>query len=97
MTATPAETTETERSVDPLISVDAASREQFFDRLHDLNATGLTVGLVDHDVGVVTTGATDVASLDRQLYFDGDLAAVVETDAFARAYEADQHGRHHDH
>ncbi|OAQ51263.1 ABC transporter ATP-binding protein [Natrinema mahii] len=82
---------------EPTVGVDAESREEFYSLLADLNATGLTVILIEHDIGVVTTYATDIACLNRQLYFDGDPSAFVETDALEQAYGTDQHVLHHDH
>jgi zinc transport system ATP-binding protein len=82
---------------EPTVGVDAESREEFYSLIHDLNATGLTVILIEHDIGVVTTHATDIACLNRELYFDGDPKAFVETDALAKAYGTDQHVLHHDH
>jgi len=82
---------------EPTVGVDAESREQFYDLLHDLNASGLTVVLIEHDIGVVTTHATDIACLNRQLYFHGDPSEFVRTDALARAYGTDQHVLQHDH
>ena len=82
---------------EPAVGVDAESREEFYGLLHDLNATGLTVILIEHDIGVVTTYATDIACLNRQLYFDGDPSEFVETDALAQAYGTDRHVLDHDH
>lgn len=82
---------------EPAVGVDAESREEFYSLLHDLNATGLTVILIEHDIGVVTTYATDIACLNRQLYFDGDPSEFVETDALAQAYGTDRHVLDHDH
>jgi zinc transport system ATP-binding protein len=82
---------------EPTVGVDAESREEFYRLLHDLNATGLTVILIEHDIGVVTTYATNIACLNRELYFDGDPSTFVETDALAQAYGTDQHVLHHDH
>jgi len=81
---------------EPTVGVDAESREEFYSLLHDLNATGLTVILIEHDIGVVTTYATDIACLNRQLYFDGDPSEFVETDALAQAYGTDQYVLDHD-
>ncbi|KYH23959.1 cobalamin import ATP-binding protein BtuD [Halalkalicoccus paucihalophilus] len=89
---------EDRRAVDePTVGVDAESREEFYSLLAGLNATGLTVILIEHDIGVVTTYATDIRCLNRQLYFDGDPSAFVETDALAQAYGTDQHVLYHDH
>lgn len=82
---------------EPTVGVDAESREQFYELLHELNADGLTIVLIEHDIGVVTTHATKVACLNRDLYFDGDPGEFVATDALARAYGTDQHVLQHSH
>ncbi|AHG01493.1 ABC transporter ATP-binding protein (plasmid) [Halostagnicola larsenii XH-48] len=82
---------------EPTVGVDAESREAFYTLLSDLNATGLTIVLIEHDIGVVTTHVTDIACLNRKLYFDGDPKEFVETDALAQAYGSDQHVIQHDH
>jgi zinc transport system ATP-binding protein len=82
---------------EPTVGVDAESRAAFYDRIHDLNDGGLTVLLVEHDIGVVTTHATEVACLDRTLFFHGDPATFVETDALAEAYGGSHGVVHHEH
>lgn len=82
---------------EPTVGVDAQSREAFFDLLADLNREGMTVVLVEHDIGVVTTYATRVACLNRRLYFHGDAAQFGESDALVRAYGANQRVVEHDH
>ncbi|WP_222912817.1 metal ABC transporter ATP-binding protein [Natrinema sp. SYSU A 869] len=82
---------------EPTVGVDAESREAFYTLLGDLNASGLTIVLIEHDIGVVTTHATEIACLNRRLYFDGDPADFVATDALSQAYGTDQHVVHHDH
>jgi len=82
---------------EPAVGVDARSREQFYAMLADLNAAGLTVVLVEHDIGVVTSHASEIACLNRRLYFHGDPDEFAETDALASAYGVDQRVLHHDH
>ncbi|WP_144904114.1 metal ABC transporter ATP-binding protein [Halobellus captivus] len=82
---------------EPTTGVDAESRESFYDLLHELNDEGLTVVLIEHDIGVVTTHTTEIACLNRELYFHGSPEAFVETDALADAYGGSQHVIHHDH
>ena len=82
---------------EPTVGVDAESREQFYELLSDLNEDGMTIILIEHDIGVVTTYASEVACLNQQLYFDGSPEEFVETDALADAYGTDQHVLHHDH
>ncbi|RKD98383.1 metal ABC transporter ATP-binding protein [Halopiger aswanensis] len=82
---------------EPTVGVDAESREAFYDLLGELNAEGMTVVLIEHDIGVVTTYATEIACLNRRLHFDGAPEEFVETDALAQAYGTDQHVVQHDH
>ena len=82
---------------EPTVGVDADSREAFYDLLHDLNGEGLTIVLIEHDIGVVTAHTTEIACLNRELFFHGDPETFVETDALADAYGADQHVLHHGH
>jgi zinc transport system ATP-binding protein len=82
---------------EPTVGVDAESREAFYDLLHDLNDEGLTVVLIEHDIGVVTSHASAVACLNRELFFHGDPGTFVETNALADAYGGSQHVVQHDH
>ncbi|MFO7927884.1 MAG: metal ABC transporter ATP-binding protein [Halobacteriota archaeon] len=82
---------------EPTVGVDAESREAFYDLLHGLNDEGLTIILIEHDIGVVTTHASEIACLNRELFFHGDPERFVETDALADAYGGSQGVVHHDH
>ncbi|WP_123536661.1 metal ABC transporter ATP-binding protein [Halosimplex salinum] len=82
---------------EPTVGVDAESRTAFYDLLDSLNDEGLTVVLVEHDIGVVTARATEIACLNRRLYFHGDPETFVETDALAEAYGTDRRVVSHGH
>ena len=82
---------------EPTVGVDADSREAFYDLLHELNDEGLTIILIEHDIGVVTTHTSEIACLIRELFFHGDPETFVETDALADAYGSSQHVIAHDH
>lgn len=82
---------------EPTVGIDAESREAFYELLCGLNATGLTIILIEHDIGVVTTYATDIACLNGRLCFHGDPNELVETDALTKTYGTDQYVIHHDH
>ena len=82
---------------EPAVGVDAESREAFYDLLGELNDAGLTVLLVEHDIGVVTAHATSVACINRELYFHGDTLDFSESDALQAAYGANQRLLAHDH
>jgi zinc transport system ATP-binding protein len=82
---------------EPAVGVDAESRAAFYDLLADLNDDGMTVVLVEHDIGVVTTRATSIACINCSMQYHGDPDGFVESDALSRAYGANQRILHHDH
>ncbi|WP_123622049.1 metal ABC transporter ATP-binding protein [Halorubrum sp. CSM-61] len=71
---------------EPTVGVDAESVEAFFELLDGLVADGMTVLLVEHDIGAVVEHASRVVCLNREVYFDGDPVAFAESDALGRAY-----------
>jgi zinc transport system ATP-binding protein len=71
---------------EPTVGVDAESVEAFYDLLASLNDDGITVVLIEHDLGAVTQHAARVVCLNREIYFDGPAAEFVESDALARAF-----------
>jgi len=71
---------------EPTVGVDAESVDDFFELLGRLNGEGMTVLLVEHDIGAVLEHAGRVVCLNRDLYFDGPPAEFVESDALDRAY-----------
>ncbi|MFC4356477.1 metal ABC transporter ATP-binding protein [Halobium salinum] len=71
---------------EPTVGVDAESVDAFYDLLAALNAEGITVLLIEHDLGAVVEHADRVVCLNRELYFDGPTDEFVESDALARAF-----------
>ncbi len=71
---------------EPTVGVDAESVDAFFDLLDGLVAEGITVLLVEHDIGAVLEHASRVVCLNREVYFDGTPDDFAESDALDRAY-----------
>ncbi|AFO56278.1 MULTISPECIES: metal ABC transporter ATP-binding protein [Natrinema] len=71
---------------EPTVGVDIESVEAFYDLLDALNQDGITVLLIEHDLGAVTEHADRVICLNREIYFDGPAGEFVESDALARAF-----------
>ena len=71
---------------EPTVGVDAESVDAFYDLLAALNARGITVLLIEHDLGAVVEHADRVVCLNRDVHFDGPTDAFVESDALARAF-----------
>lgn len=74
---------------EPTVGIDRQSTEQFYEllqRLHKQN--GLTLILVTHDIGAVSTLVDQVACLNKRLFFHGTRALFVEREheILAQAY-----------
>ncbi|WP_311173121.1 metal ABC transporter ATP-binding protein [Halobellus ordinarius] len=74
---------------EPTVGVDAESVDAFYDLLAALNAEGITVLLIEHDLGAVVEHADRVVCLNREVYFDGPTDEFTQSDALARAFGAD--------
>ncbi|MFP8889166.1 metal ABC transporter ATP-binding protein [Natrialbaceae archaeon A-CW2] len=82
---------------EPTVGVDAESRDAFYQLLESLNDSGITIILIEHDIGVVTDRASRIACINTELYHHGDTESFVQSDALAEAYGATGTVVHHDH
>lgn len=71
---------------EPTVGVDADSRDAFYDLLEELNGQGITILLIEHDIGVVTEHVDTVVCINRTLYHHGSTESFLEGDALTRAY-----------
>jgi zinc transport system ATP-binding protein len=82
---------------EPTVGVDAESRDAFYKLLDDLNADGITIILIEHDIGVVTDRANRIACINTELFHHGDTESFVESNALTEAYGVSGRVVHHDH
>ena len=82
---------------EPTVGVDADSRDEFYHLLDSLNAEGITIVLIEHDIGVVTDRADHVACINTELFHHGETESFVESDALAEAYGTGGRVHHHHH
>ncbi|RZH67539.1 metal ABC transporter ATP-binding protein [Natrinema altunense] len=82
---------------EPTVGVDAESRDAFYQLLESLNASGITIILIEHDIGVVTDRANRIACINTELYHHSDTESFVESDALTEAYGATGQVLHHHH
>ncbi len=82
---------------EPTVGVDAESRDRFYGLLDDLNRRGITIILIEHDVGVLTKHVNKVACVNRTLYHHGDTVSFLESDALAEIYGPSHGILEHDH
>ena len=82
---------------EPTVGVDADSRDAFYQLLDSLNNAGITIVLIEHDIGVVTDRANRIACINTELYHHGDTESFVESDALSEAYGTTGTVVHHHH
>ncbi|TYL39699.1 metal ABC transporter ATP-binding protein [Natronococcus pandeyae] len=73
---------------EPTVGVDTESRDAFYDLLEDLNQRGITIVLIEHDIGVVTEHVDTIACLNGELYEHCGTAEFLESDALERAFSS---------
>lgn len=71
---------------EPTVGVDADSRDAFYDLLEELNEDGMTILLIEHDIGVVTEHVDTVVCINGEIYHHGPTDSFLESDALERAY-----------
>ncbi len=74
---------------EPTVGVDVEAQEQFYGLLRRLNADGVTLVLVSHDIGVVAREVTQLACLNRRLFFHGSPQEALRSGALERLYRAE--------
>lgn len=77
---------------EPTVGIDRDSTAQFYDLLHHLHQQEkLTLVMVTHDIGVVSTLVDQVACLNKKLFFHGTRSLFVEKEKeiLSRAYHHD--------
>ncbi|MES3517274.1 MAG: metal ABC transporter ATP-binding protein [Natronomonas sp.] len=82
---------------EPTVGIDADSVGQFYDLLDELNDEGITIALIEHDIGTVTEHADSIACIDCELYEHCPTHEFLETNALERAFSShalDSRGDH---
>lgn len=82
---------------EPTVGIDADSRDQFYNLLDELNRHGITIILIEHDIGILTKHVDTVACINVELYHHGDTVSFLESDALADAYGRASGIIEHDH
>lgn len=73
---------------EPTVGVDVDSRDAFYDMLDGLNQDGITIVLIEHDIGVITEHVDTIACLNCELYEHCETDRFLETDALERAFSS---------
>lgn len=73
---------------EPTVGVDVESQDAFYELLEDLREDGITVLLIEHDIGRVTDHADTVTCLNERVFYHGDVEGFLDGDALAEAFGA---------
>ena len=75
---------------EPSTGVDSVAQEDFYDLLAKLrDEQGISVIIVSHDIGVITSHADRVACLNVQLHYHGEPDSCFTSDITQKAYGKD--------
>lgn len=73
---------------EPTVGVDADTRDRFYDLLDALNADGITIIMIEHDLGIVREHADTVVCINRQVHHHGPPDTVLNDPTLAKVYQA---------
>lgn len=82
---------------EPSTGLDAVAQDNFYQLLLQLRDNeALTIIIVSHDIGSVSTIADKVACLNRKMHFHGKPSECIPTEALAKVFGKDVYFLHHD-
>jgi len=73
---------------EPTVGVDTDSVEAFYALLDDLHRQGITVVLIEHDIGLLAEHAETMACLDGKLYEHCDTQSFLEGNALQQVFSS---------
>ncbi|KKK33173.1 zinc ABC transporter ATP-binding protein [Mesobacillus campisalis] len=84
---------------EPTVGVDAENVQSFYEMLEQLNKDGITLLMVTHDIGAITDKVTNVACLNKVLFFHGTSTEFEDKKhlGISDIYGHDVHLLTHDH
>lgn len=85
---------------EPTVGIDTKNVAAFYEMLDTLNKQlGITLLMVSHDVGTITSKVTHVACLNKSLHFHGNIAEFknIDQEDLTQLYEHDVHLLTHEH
>jgi len=80
---------------EPTTGVDATTTEGLYELLRSLHASGITMMVVSHDVGVVASYVEGVVCINRRLVAHGRPAEVLGSEELSKMYGCDAVFFHH--
>lgn len=82
---------------EPTTGIDAETEEKFYAFLEELNASGMTIILVSHDLEAITRQVKTVICLNRRLVCFGKPESLEQPEVLRAMYGALKRPIHHEH
>lgn len=82
---------------EPTTGIDAETEEKFYAFLAELNASGMTIILVSHDLEAIARQVKTVVCLNRRLVCFGKPESLERPEVLRAMYGAEKHMLHHEH
>lgn len=83
---------------EPTTGVDALSQESFFTLLHNLiKDLGMTIVLVSHDIGVITSHVDEIICINQKVFCHGSAPEVLKEGVIGKAYSGEAEILMHSH
>lgn len=82
---------------EPTTGIDEGGQEDFYSVLHSLQAQGLTVVIVSHDIDAVLNLVTRIVCLDKKILYDGPPEHFEAEKYLPQTFKARHHILHHRH
>lgn len=82
---------------EPTTGIDAETEEKFYAFLAELNASGMTIILVSHDLEAIARQVKTVICLNRRLVCFGRPESLEQPEILRAMYGSEKHMLHHEH
>jgi len=81
---------------EPSTGLDAVAQDSFYQLLCDLREDGMTILMVSHDVGAVSSFVDRIACMNRRIHFHGKPEECIPSDALEKVFGKHVHFLLHD-
>lgn len=82
---------------EPSTGLDAVAQDTFYDVLTDIrDEEGVTIVMVSHDIGTVSSVVDQIACLNKKIHFHGKPEDCIPSDALQKVFGKDTHFLIHD-
>ncbi len=74
---------------EPSVSLDIIAQKDLYDLLNNLKNQGISVIVVSHDIGVITSYADKIACLNKTIHYYGKSGEIISSDVISKVFGSD--------